>query len=380
MDNISEKDVITMKLLHYFITFENYNPVVLHGAKDEIWLENMSKDYKIVRIVSNYIHNDEQLAFDIFKTKRIVKSIKRKTLNLHMNVLSIYVDLGENVSFHEEKNMDFVHLKDENDVKNYKFLYDYFPDISNKLIFNEEGIDLFLKITDDINNKNAKEAERVDKLFLPKVPIVTYILIGINVFIFLAGILFGLSDLFINLFANYGPYVVAGDYYRLITSAFLHGNVLHLFFNMYALYIIGSQVESFFGKGKYLIIYILSALSGSILSALLNQNSVSVGASAAIFGLFGAILYFGYNYRVYLGNTVTSQMLPVVLINLFLGFVVPGIDMYAHVGGLIGGVLVSMGLGVATREDNRNSRINGIIMSFILFAFLIFMLFFYVDM
>ena len=65
---------IVMKLLHYFITDKNYNPVVLHGAKDEIWLENLNSEYKIIRIVSNYIHNDEQLDYDLFKTKQIMKS------------------------------------------------------------------------------------------------------------------------------------------------------------------------------------------------------------------------------------------------------------------------------------------------------------------
>ena len=90
---INVKDEMVMKLLHYFITEKNYNPVVLHGAQDEIWLENMDNEYKIVRIVSNYIHNNEQLDFDLFKTKRIVNNIKKKTFNFNMNVLSIYVDL-----------------------------------------------------------------------------------------------------------------------------------------------------------------------------------------------------------------------------------------------------------------------------------------------
>ena len=89
---INVKDEMVMKLLHYFITEKNYNPVVLHGAQDEIWLENMDNEYKIVRIVSNYIHNNEQLDFDLFKTKRIVNNIKKKTFNFNMNVLSIYVD------------------------------------------------------------------------------------------------------------------------------------------------------------------------------------------------------------------------------------------------------------------------------------------------
>ena len=79
---LNKNDEIVMKLLHYFITIKGYNPVVLHGAKDEIWLENSSEEYKIIRIVSNYIHNDEQLNFDIFRTKQILKKIKRKMFSL----------------------------------------------------------------------------------------------------------------------------------------------------------------------------------------------------------------------------------------------------------------------------------------------------------
>ena len=379
MECFNEKDMITMKLLHYFITEENYSPVVLHGAKDEIWLENMNNDYKIVRIVSNYIHNNEQLDFDIFKTKKIVKSIKKKTLNVNMNVLSIFIDLGDNVKLHEEKDIDLVYLEDEKDVKKYDFLYKHFPDIDKKLTFKEKGMNLFLKITDDINKKNIEEARRVEEIFKPKVPIVTYILIGINVLIFLVGMLFGLNNVFNNLFANYGPYITWGEYYRLITSAFIHANILHIAFNMYALYLLGSQAESFFGKWKFLIIYLLSAISGSLLSILLNQGAVSVGASGAVFGIMGALLYFGFNYRVYLGNTLVREIIPVILINLAFGFMVTGVDNFAHIGGLVGGLTTAMAVGLTTRSG-KTDKLNGIIITILLFAFLIFMNFFYQGM
>ena len=127
MEQFDSKDVIVMKLLHYFITEENYNPVVLHGAKNEIWLENMMSDYKIVRIVSNYIHNNEQLNFDTFRTKKIAKSIKKKTFNVNMHILNIFIDLGDNVDLNvKDKNIDFVYLKNVKDVKKYDFLYEYF--------------------------------------------------------------------------------------------------------------------------------------------------------------------------------------------------------------------------------------------------------------
>ena len=379
MENLNKKDVITMKLLHYFITEENYSPVVLHGAKNEIWLENLDNDYKIVRIVSNYIHNNEQLNFDIFKTRKIVKSIKKKTLNINMNVLSIFIDLGDNVEFPEEKDIDLVYLENEKDIKKYNFLYEHFPDLDKKMTFKEKGMNLFLKITEDINQKNIEEAKRIEEIFKPKRPVVTYALIGINIAIFLVGILLGLSDLFINLFANYGPYIVDGQYYRLITSAFVHANILHIAFNMYALYLLGSQAESFFGKGKFLIIYLLSAISGSLLSILLNQNAVSIGASGAIFGIMGALLYFGYNYRVYLGNTLVREIIPVILINLAFGFMLTGVDNYAHIGGLVGGITTAMAVGLTTRSG-KTDKLNGIIITILLFAFLIFMNFFYQSM
>ena len=78
------KNILTMKLLHYFIIEKNYNPIILQGVDNEIWLENLNEECEVIRIVSNYIHNDEQFKFDVFKTKRIVKKIKKKTLSLNM--------------------------------------------------------------------------------------------------------------------------------------------------------------------------------------------------------------------------------------------------------------------------------------------------------
>ncbi len=95
---IHKMDELTIKLLHYFITNQGYSPIVLQGADNEIWLEKLGADYQIIRIVSNYIHNDEQFNFDLFKTNQIVKKIKYKTLSLKMQTLSIFVNVGENVT------------------------------------------------------------------------------------------------------------------------------------------------------------------------------------------------------------------------------------------------------------------------------------------
>ncbi len=386
MQNISftKIDELTIKLLHYFIIEKGYNPIILQGAKNEIWLENLSNDYKIVRISSDYIHNNEQFNFDIFKTRQILKKIKRKTLSFNMNILNIFVNLGENVNidnFDIDK-IDIVSANSIDSLKNYDFINQNFPDIVKKTIFSENGIDLFIKLTSEINKKGESDAQMVEDVFKKRKPIVTTSLIIINIIVYVLCFIFNgnLFEIDANFLANNGGLIsvnnMGTEFYRLITSAFLHADLIHIFFNCYALYIIGSQLESFYGKTKYLVIYFFSAIIGNLLALLfLSDSTVAVGASGAIFGLFGSLLYFGYQYRAYLESALKTQILPLLLFNLALGFVIPGIGNGAHIGGLIGGVLISMAVGVKNRTS-KNEQMNGIIMSIILTSFLIYMGFF----
>ena len=152
---------------------------------------------------------------------------------------------------------------------------------------------------------------------------------------------------------------------------------MHLFCNCYALYVLGPQIESFFGKVKYLIIYLFSGIMGSLFSmTFLGSNSVSIGASGAIFGLMGALLYFGYHYRVYLGNVVKSQIIPLILINLALGFVLTGIDNFGHIGGLIGGFMITRSIGIKDKTST-SEMINGYIITAIFTIFMLYIAFVY---
>ncbi|MEG2322289.1 MAG: rhomboid family intramembrane serine protease, partial [Bacilli bacterium] len=333
-----------------------------------------------VRLVSNYIHNDEQLEYDVFRTQQIMKSIKKKTLTFKVPTLNIFVNLGDNVHIDKEQfdNMTCLNIKEVNDVVKNNVMLTSFPDIKKIQTFKEEGLDLFVKLTSDINSKAEKDAVMVEDVFKPKKPIVTYILIGLNILIFLLMYLLGDGSEDINTLINFGAnnktlVVNFHQYYRLLTSAFIHIGILHLFFNCYALKIIGSQVENFFGRTKYLIIYLGSALGGGLLSICFSNN-ISAGASGAIFGLLGALLYFGYHYRLYLGSIIRSQIVPIIIINLVFGFIVTGIDNSAHIGGLIGGILLSMAVGVKYKSK-KSEIINGIILSIIFYCFMLFLLF-----
>ena len=378
MDEVTQRNELVMKLLHYFITEKNYNPIVLQGAENEIWLENMEEDYKIIRLVSGHIHNKEQLSFDLFKTNRVVKKIKKKTLSLHMNVLSIFMDLGESVELLPTKNNTLISVESEKDLMNYDCIKETFPDINKKLVTEEDDMKLYIKLTSDINKKNVETNKEVEDVFKPKVPTITRILVIINVLIYLSLIATGNSAYNKALieFGMYAPAIRAGEVYRLITCAFLHAHIFHLLFNCYSLYVIGSQLEGFLGKAKYLIVYLGSALAGAMMSMIFSGNTISIGASGAIFGLLGSLLYFGYHYRVYLGNVMRSQILPLIIVNLAIGFIWVGIDNFAHIGGLIGGGLITAALGIKYKSS-KTQKVNGTIMTIIYFAFLIFMGFIY---
>lgn len=366
-------DLVIMSLINYFITEKNYNPMIIHGVRDEIWLENLTEEYKIVRIVSHHIHNKEQLDFDKFKLNRIVKQVKKKTLSLRIKVLNIYTDIEDEKILSN----DDVLINKEEDINSPK-LIDAFPNIVEKTKRDENGLEYFIKVTDNINKRNEAKSNEAEKIFKRKNPTVTYGIIFICILMFILMYIFGNGsedNYTLLLFgANLDVLTKGGDYYRLVTSMFLHIGIWHLFVNMYSLYVLGKEVENTLGRRKYLIIYLLSGIAGSILSLAFNHNIICAGASGAIFGIMGAILYFGYYYRAYLGSTIINSILPVIILNLIIGFLDTGIDNAAHIGGLVGGILLTMTLGIPDKS-NKISKINGLILTIIYFVFIIYLAF-----
>ena len=376
---LDEKNIMVMKLLHYFITEKNYNPIVLQGVDNEIWLENLDEDCKVIRIVSEYIHNDEQYAFDVFKTKKIMSKIKKKTFSFSLNVMSFFLDMGDNVTeLNSDEKIMQVKVKDEKDLSKSEYVKRIFPDLPKKMEYTEDGFELFSKITGDIHKHNKEDAKRVEKVFKSKVPYITYLLIAINVIFFVVPQLMvllgqvGHIDDILSLYSVHGPSVRDGQIYRILTGTLLHGGIAHLFFNMYSLYVLGSQLEGLFGKFKFTLIYIFSAKCGSLLSITFGQGVHSVGASGAIFGLMGSLLYFGFYYRVYLGQVVKSQILPLVIVNLLIGFYAPNIDNWAHIGGLVGGAAMTMAIGVKDKSSTFE-KVNGWVIAVAVLAFFAYM-------
>lgn len=193
-------------------------------------------------------------------------------------------------------------------------------------------------------------------------PYVTYVLLGINILAWilmtLTGYIFGwdLSDQLLVFGAKVNIFIAYGQYWRLLSAMFLHVGIVHLFFNSYALYANGPVVESLFGKAKFAAVYLLSGLIGSIFSYVFSPNA-SAGASGAIFGLLGSLLYFRRRNKEIFSRVFGSRLMMVIGINLFYGFVQPGIDNWGHIGGMIGGYLVANAVGLYRENGNKGKKL-----------------------
>ncbi|MCB9778906.1 MAG: rhomboid family intramembrane serine protease [Alphaproteobacteria bacterium] len=147
---------------------------------------------------------------------------------------------------------------------------------------------------------------------------------------------------------QFGPGIGRGEAWRLVSAVFLHGSGLHLLLNATALLGLGRLVESLYGRGRYLFLFVACGVGGALLSYL-GGTRLSIGASGAIFGLMGAPIVFGWRHRAQLpeglGDDLRRALLPWVVLNLAIGFIVPFIDNLAHVGGLVTGCLLALVLG-----------------------------------
>src|SRR5712692_7044355 len=206
---------------------------------------------------------------------------------------------------------------------------------------------------DTADHKAAREHHFLRALFTRPNPF-TFIFIGANVGIYVLMCLAGGIAV-----TSVDPAVLIGfgakqnelitqqhQYWRLITSMFIHIGFIHLFLNNYALWIIGQEIERIYGSARFVILYLITGLLGSLGSFTFNPQATSAGASGAIFGLFGALAAFAFRYRKeipeFLSREIKRRILPIIAINLIFGFSVRIVDNAAHLGGLLSGVALAL--------------------------------------
>lgn len=334
---------------------------ILHfdSFKKEIWLEQkIGKDAHVIRLIHHSFDWANQLKQDLNNLVQKVHGLKKMLTGKRTIIHSVYIAKYPPVD-------DWEKLKKPFPVKGSRQMEIsmYYLDQENR---QEEKQRLFSNLTKEVpefhypesewemeqetirlNNKlqelQRQQKEEAESIFFYGKPFFLYIFLGINLIMFYILELNGGSTspaTLIEFGAKYNPAIIEGEWWRIVTSMFLHVGFLHLFMNMLALFYLGTAVERIYGSTRFLIIYFMAGIAGGVASFVLNTH-VAAGASGAIFGLFGALLYFGLNHKKLFFRTMGWNLLFIIAINIFIGITIPQIDNGAHMGGLIGGFLAS---------------------------------------
>ena len=323
------------KALYYWIRYLNYNVIYRDKEDDEIWLSHKRK-HSIV-VFRKDVTSTQEIRFDKSKIMERPEEIQQ---------FIGYIPESYEFYYFTDKELSKENLNEEKPIK-LKF----------KIISNEQSLNSlpinFLLLKMLINNEDKRTylhykrkvltQNLVDKHMQRFTPI-TYTLILINIVIWLCMILYlnRFSDVKLLEVGGLVHFnVVHGEWYRLISSMFLHFNFEHILMNMLSLFIFGKIVESIIGSWRMLIIYIISGLYGNFVSLSFNTSTISVGASGAIFGLIGSIfviMYLSKNFNKKMIGQLLIALVVLIVFSLFMS----NINIMAHLGGFISGVLITL--------------------------------------
>ncbi|UOR12311.1 rhomboid family intramembrane serine protease [Halobacillus amylolyticus] len=346
------------KLAHDLVSHQDFEILHVNVDNSEVWLEkDKGGKVQVIRLFHGQFNWRNQLIRDLERVKLQMKQNKRlfrgKRLSLYCLYISEYppVDEWENVKQNELTNhtQTAIHyLDDDHKMDRVNALYEELglgmqvPDLS--LEINEHEAEVQVHYMKQLTAANQRKKKREgEALFTFGKPILTYVLLALNVLVYLFIEYKGSSTSITTLIeygAKYNPAIVDGEWWRILSSMFLHIGTLHLLMNMLALYYLGTAVERIYGTLRFTSIYFLAGIFGGLASFMLNPQ-VAAGASGAIFGLFGALLYFGVHYKRLFFRTMGYNLIFVIGINLAFGILVPQVDNGAHMGGLLGGFIAS---------------------------------------
>ncbi|MBD7935862.1 MULTISPECIES: rhomboid family intramembrane serine protease [Cytobacillus] len=356
----SKEAYLFWSLAYHLLHQEEYRFIQLSEKQDELWIEKLeNKQTKVIRLLrknldwSNWLQRDiEAVAFN---GERIRKQVRHK----EMTVLNVYISPFVPVDDYEDKlNKPFKHSKmEKTTVESVIMTVDRLDEVVKQLhpyfekpLFSLEATsddEIDEQVIENLKNQTlrfaANKAKEEKEVFSQGKPIFTYLFIALQVLAFFWLEWKGGStntSVLIESGAKYNPLILAGEWWRFFTPIILHIGFLHLLMNTLALFYLGSAVERIMGNTRFIFIYLLSGFMGSLLSFITSPN-VSAGASGAIFGCFGALLFFGIMKPKLFFRTMGMNIIIVLVFNLALGFMIPGIDNAGHIGGLIGGFLAT---------------------------------------
>lgn len=351
---------IMYKLAEQLTEEENFEILDMDEHAEEIWLEKkINKTSYVIRLTNKDFYWMNDLKKDIALAFQRTKAVRRMLIGKHVEVKNVYVakqppvgeweTLKKPMQLNERRpiKMKVYYLDEEDRYAENKRLN---QDLNSSLelvtsqLSEEEKTSELNYLKDKLTNKFHTKRNEIKTVFSHGKPLLTYILLALNIFLFILLELNGGStstETLINYGAKYNPAILAGEWWRIISSMFLHIGLLHLFMNMLALYYIGTTVERIYGSVRFLIIYMLAGIGGGLASFAFTMN-VSAGASGALFGLFGALLFFGLMNKKLFLQTMGKGIIVLIGFNLIFGFTIPQIDNGAHIGGLITGFIAAV--------------------------------------
>ncbi|MFD1038487.1 rhomboid family intramembrane serine protease [Virgibacillus byunsanensis] len=348
------------KLAYSLVKYDEYEVLHINENDNEIWLEKYNqKTSYVIRLCHGGFDWKNHLKKDIAQVFQKTKAMKRLLIGKQVEIYNMYISSHEPVDDWDilkkpmqlnEKNplkMKVYYITEETKHKELDRIQEETETskvrIDGTLVESEKENDLQNFKTHVTNALYGKRKE-IENIFSYGKPRFTYMLLMINLIVFFmlesSG---GSTDIenLINFGAKYNPAIIDNnEWWRIITSMFLHIGLLHLFMNMLAVYYLGITVERIYGSIRFLVIYFLAGIGGGLASFAFTVN-VSAGASGALFGLFGALLFFGLIHKKIFFQTMGKGLLILIGINIIFGFAVPQVDNGAHLGGLFAGFLAS---------------------------------------
>ncbi|WP_077326979.1 rhomboid family protein [Virgibacillus siamensis] len=377
------------KLAFSLVKNDNFEIIHINEGDEEIWLEKYEKKKSdVVRLIHRNFQWKNHLKRDIAAVFQKTKAMKRFLRGKQIIIHNVYIASDSPVDDWEilkkpmqlnEKNplhMNVYYLTDEvSGVEKKRFreaIDSSGPIADNEDLDIEEQVNYYKSFMHDRYHQRKNEEKEV---FSRGKPFFTYFLIVINTLIFIMLELKGGSTntgTLIEFGAKYNPAVIEGnEWWRILTSMFLHIGPVHLFMNMLAVYFLGVAVERIYGSWRFILIYFLSGVGGGLTSFAFTTN-VSAGASGALFGLFGALLFFGLIHKRIFNQTMGKNLLIIIGINIVFGFTVQSVDMGAHLGGLLTGFVASAAIHLPGKRKLRVQFSAGIFYAVILLFLIVF--------
>lgn len=387
--NIQEQ-YLMYQLAYKLVNEEAYEMLHINPKSNEIWLEKQTrKTSKIIRFIHRGFDWKNYLKKDIASVFKRIKLMNKHFIGKEVEVYNIYVTEHEPVDSWYDLKKPMI-MKDKKPVKMKVF---YITDenrndeearlleqLDTSVVLDQTFPEQIVQETTVQQYKHLltyflkEKNDQIKRTFSYGKARLTFAFIFINIFIFIMLELNGGStdiDTLIAYGAKYNPAIISGEWWRIISSIFLHIGTLHLFMNMLAIYYLGTAIERIYGSTRFIIIYFISGIIGSLTSFAFNIH-IAAGASGALFGLFGALLYFGVIYRQLFFQTMGKSVIFILLINLVFGFLVPQIDMGAHVGGLLGGFIAAAITSLPNQKQGmKRHKILGFISFILIVTFLV---------